>query len=201
MSTATIADPSGTNPNQGYTNDLNLTQDMLMDLENSNISKSKGIFKVSCKVENDFAGITDEIATQDLAGGGTDTTSSYLNAIRFRLPFDVTYIGLLAAVGPYKTLDASNYFTIQAQKSTYQTSPIIPEAQWSNIGPMLTMNSTTSDNLVKHATGINENLAGTVWVSGASAPQSATFFRIKIGTTLAPEGTLQVTAVFTTEHI
>jgi hypothetical protein len=202
MSTTTIADPSRTNPSQGYTNDLNLTQDMLMDLTNGNIDKHEGIFKVSAKIESTFGRFPKSETTQDIPGGGTDTTSAWKNAIRFRVPFHCTYIGLIATLGPFKTIDGGNYFNVQGQASTYITvSGMVKESEWSNVGGLLTMNSTSGVNLTKSVTGISQALPGIIWNPGATSPATATTFRVAVTHSGNPEATLQVTAVFKTVHV
>tara|TARA_R100001086_G_scaffold51514_2_gene22939 strand:- start:341 stop:940 length:600 start_codon:yes stop_codon:yes gene_type:complete len=199
MSTATIADPSGTNPNQAYSNDLNITQDMLMDLENSNITKSKGIFKVSYKLNTTFQ--PEKSTTQTLSGGGTDTTSNYKNLLRFQLPFAAEYIGLFIAVSKWSNIDSSNFFTVQGQKSTYITDPTIPESEWSNSGTALTVNSTTGTNTFQSTNFAGQSFAAPVWNGGSSSLSSANFFRVNLTQNNSPSGVIQITAIFQSEHI
>ena len=47
MSSTTITDPAGVSPTNAYNNDKNLTEDVLLNVENSNVAKSKGLLKLN----------------------------------------------------------------------------------------------------------------------------------------------------------
>lgn len=188
MSSTTIVDPSGSSPIPAYNNDKNLVQDVLLNVESTNLAESDGIFKINWVFDTN--GWPDTVNTQSLSGGGTDTTNASLNVCRFQLPFDAKLLEISATVSRVTTIDGANTLNLFAQESAYTTAATIPETQWSDIaGVTLTMNSTTAANLFKSQT------------ANSYAMSKDDSFRIKLTRSGSPNATIQIQALFKAGHV
>ena len=183
MSSTTIADPTGETPVPAYQNDINITDAVLLNVENSNIAKSKGLLKLNMYFD---PSVTPDLTTTQTIPSGTDTTSTWKNLLRTEIPATSKLIRVNAAASKFGTLDGSNYYTVSVERSTYTTSNIIPEANWSSLGSF-TINGTTLAALTEDQS-FNQSFA-----AGDS-------FRFKLTVNGSPDAHLQLTAVFNREH-
>lgn len=183
MSSTTIADPTGETPVAAYQNDINITDAVLLNVENSNIAKSKGLLKLNMYFD---PAVTLDLTTTQTIPSGTDTTSTWKNLLRTEIPATSKLIRVDVAASKYGTLDGSNYYTVSVERSTYTTSNIIPEANWTSLGT-LTINGTTISGLTS-SSAFNQSFA-----AGDS-------FRFKLTKSSSPSAHLQLTAVFNREH-
>ena len=181
MSSTTIADPTGETPVAAYQNDINLTEAVLLNVENSNIAESRGFFKLNMYF--DPALTPDNTTTQAL---GTDVTSTWKNLLRTEIPALSKLVRVDIAASKYNTLDASNYYTLSVERSTYTISNVIPEVQWTSLGT-LTVNGTSISGL-RDQQDFTQSFA-----AGDS-------FRLKLTKNNSPDATLQLSAFFTREH-
>jgi hypothetical protein len=180
MSSTTIIDPSGESPIPAYNNDRNLTKDVLLFVENSNLAESKGLMKV-----NMYFRTADTPNYNNLATG----SFIYFNLGRIMLPFAATLKEFTVAVSETNSLDASNFFTIKCQKASYTTAAKIPEAQFSDVvSSTITVDGTAAADLVQ-----SKNF--TVAFSANDT------FRMHLVITGAAAGALQLQAVFETDHV
>jgi len=187
MSSTTITDPTGVSPTNAYNNDKNLTKDVLLNVENANVAKSKGLTKLNTLI--DFTSLPNRTVTQKLVAG-TDTTKLYFNFLRTEIPADCTLIEVAVVVSklltPTYPLDGSNYFTMTAERATYTTSNVIPEAQWTALGSIVMDGMTVSD--------LYSNSSFT------QAFNAGDSFRLKVVQTGSAFAYLQMTATFMREH-
>lgn len=183
MSSTTIADPTGETPVAAYQNDINITDAVLLNVENSNIAKSKGLLKLNMYFD---PSVTLNFETTQVIPSGTDSTYTWHNLLRTEIPATSKLIRVDIAASKYGTLDGSNYYTVSVERSTYTNSNIIPEANWTSLGT-LTINGTTISGLTSSSTFSQSFAAGDS-------------FRFKLTKNGSPSAHLQLTAVFNREH-
>ena len=183
MSSVTITDPAGTSPANAYNNDKNLTEGVLLNVENSNLAQSKGLFKLNMffySLELDNLSVTQS----GVAGNETQ----WQNLLRTQLPEACTLVHAGFAASKWTTLNGSNYWTVSVEKSTYTSSAVIPFNQWTSLGTMTIDATTDATELFKELT-LNTDF---------SADHS---FRFKLTKTGSPVAQLQFMATFKMEHI
>lgn len=188
MSSTTINDPTGSSPANAYDNDKNMTKDVLLFVENSNLAEAKGLFKVNTVFDTSL--VSNNTNTQPLSGGGTDTTKVHENIGRFQAPFACSLVEMSVSVSNATSYDASNYFTITVEKAPYVVHPVIPVTNFSLMtGMTITVDGNTATELFQ----IQQN-------SGLSVPVNHTV-RFKVERTGALNGILQLQAIFKMDHV
>lgn len=188
MSSTTIVDPSGSSPIPAYNNDRNLTKDVLLFVENSNITESKGLFKVNTLFGTQH--IVNKINTQTLSGGSTDTTRVYENFGRFMAPVACSLMEMSVSLSEATSLSSSSKFTITVEKATYTTDPTVPVAQFSTVGSMtVTVDGNTQSKLFQAVSS-----------SGIAIAANDTV-RFKLVETGTPDAVIQLQAIFKVDHV
>jgi hypothetical protein len=189
MSTTTILDPFGTEPNVAYNNDKKLTEEMLLFVENSNLAQSKGLHKLSIQFNTATLQEVSLSVVNNNGSGGTvvEATTNYFNLLKTTFPHAVNLVGFSISVSKYANIGGAGLLKITTQKST-AANDAPRESSFSDLDT-LTVNSTSGTNATYKNATVNHSFA------------AGNHFRVKLESAGGGTGNVQVTAIFKTDHI